>query len=92
MNKTDRLFTKENSETPHPKATYHWLERFCKKNGVEIVALCIANGKDYGLAAEKYGVSYQQVYSWVRKYEAKGTDELTYRRGKREVADRCNRI
>lgn len=48
----------------------------------EIVAFCIANGKDYGLAAEKYGVSYQQVYSWVRKYEAKGTDGLTDRRGK----------
>lgn len=49
---------------------------------VEIVAFCIANGKDYGLAAEKYGVSYQQIYSWVRKYEAKGTDGLTDRRGK----------
>lgn len=49
---------------------------------VEIVAYCIANGKDYGSAAEKYGVSYQQVYSWVRKYEAKGTDGLTDRRGK----------
>lgn len=48
----------------------------------EIVAYCIANGKDYGSAAEKYGVSYQQVYSWVRKYEAKGTDGLTDRRGK----------
>lgn len=48
----------------------------------EIVAFCIANGKDYGLTAEKYGVSYQQVYSWVHKYEAKGTDGLTDRRGK----------
>lgn len=48
----------------------------------EIVVFCIANGKDYGLATEKYGVSYQQVYSWVRKYEAKGTDGLTDRRGR----------
>lgn len=48
----------------------------------EIVAFCIANGKDYGLAAEKFGVSYQQVYSWVHKYEAKGADGLTDRRGK----------
>lgn len=48
----------------------------------EIVALCIANGKDYGAAAEKYGVSYQQVYSWVNKYEAKGAAGLTDRRGK----------
>lgn len=48
----------------------------------EIVAFCIANGKDYGLTSEKYGVSYQQVYSWVRKYEVKGTEGLTDRRGK----------
>ena len=38
----------------------------------EIVAFCIENGKDYGLAMEKYGVSYQQIYSWMRKYEARG--------------------
>ena len=48
----------------------------------EIVAFCIENGKDYGLAMEKYGVSYQQIYSWVRKYETKGVEGLTDRRGK----------
>lgn len=53
----------------------------------EIVAFCIENGKDYGLAMEKYGVSYQQIYSWVRKYEAKGVDGLTDRRGKAKPED-----
>lgn len=53
----------------------------------EIVAFCIENGKDYGLAMEKYGVSYQQIYSWVRKYEAKGVDGLTDRRGKAKPKD-----
>lgn len=48
----------------------------------EIVAFCIANGKDYALTTEKYGVSYQQIYAWVRKYEAKGAAGLTDRRGK----------
>ena len=48
----------------------------------EIVAYCVEHGNDYGLTAEKYRVSYQQVYSWVKKYEAKGTDGLTDRRGK----------
>ena len=48
----------------------------------EIVAFCIEHGKDYGLAVEKYDVSYQQIYSWVRKYEAKGVEGLTDRRGK----------
>ena len=27
----------------------------------EIVAFCIENGKDYGIAMEKYGISYQQM-------------------------------
>ena len=54
---------------------------------VEIVAFCIEHGKDYGLAMEKYSVSYQQIYSWVRKYEAKGVEGLTDRRGKAKPED-----
>ena len=53
----------------------------------QIVAFCIENGKDYGLAMEKYGVSYQQIYSWVRKYEAKGVEGLIDRRGKAKSED-----
>ena len=49
---------------------------------VEIVAFCIEHGKDYGLTVEMYKVSYQQIYSWVKKYEEKGVDGLTDRRGK----------
>ena len=53
----------------------------------EIVAFCIENGKDYGLTIEKYNVSYQQIYLWVRKYEAKGIDGLNDRRGKVKPED-----
>lgn len=53
----------------------------------EIVAFCIENGKDYALTTEKYGVSYQQIYAWVRKYEAKGATGLTDRRGKAKPED-----
>ena len=45
------------------------------EESTEIVAYCIEHSKDYGLTAEKYEVSYQLVYSWVRKYEAKGAEE-----------------
>lgn len=48
----------------------------------EIVAFCIENGKDYGLTVETFKVSYQQIYSWVKKYEEKGVNGLTDRRGK----------
>ena len=49
---------------------------------VEIVQYCIAKGKDYYAAMEKYNVSYQQIYSWIRKYEKNGIDGLIDRRGK----------
>jgi transposase-like protein len=51
---------------------------------VEIVSYCIANNKDYGKAVKHFGVSYQQVYGWVRKYETSGADGLLDRRGKRK--------
>ena len=54
---------------------------------VEIVAFCIEHDKDYGQTMEKYGVSYQQIYSWVRKYETNGVEGLTDRRGKTKPED-----
>lgn len=57
---------------------------------IEIVSYCIANGKDYAATIEKYGVSYQQIYSWVRKYEKNGVDGLVDRRGKRKPLEEMN--
>lgn len=51
---------------------------------IEIVSHCIANGKDYGATIEKYQVSYQQLYNWVRKYEEHGAEGLSDKRGKRK--------
>lgn len=53
----------------------------------QIVAFCIEHGKDYALTAETYQVSYQQIYSWVRKYEVNGVDGLVDRRGKAKPED-----
>ena len=58
----------------------------------EIVSYCIANGKDYGGTINQFGVSYQQVYSWVRKYEEKGVDGLFDRRGKRKDEASMNEV
>lgn len=49
---------------------------------VEIVQYCIANGRDYPATMEKYQISYQQIYSWLRKYDEGGIDALVDRRGK----------
>lgn len=48
----------------------------------EAVKYCISNDKNYALTMEKYNVSYQQIYLWVRKYEQKGADGLIDGRGK----------
>ncbi|ABX43570.1 transposase IS3/IS911 family protein [Lachnoclostridium phytofermentans ISDg] len=47
----------------------------------EIVAYCIEHGCDYKNTAEQYDVSYSQVYSWVRKYNASGEEGLADKRG-----------
>lgn len=52
------------------------------KERIEIVEYTLAHDKDYQSAVDKYQVSYQQVYAWVRKYEAKGAAGLKDRRGK----------
>ena len=51
---------------------------------IAIVSYCIEHGNDYTAAIEKYGISYQQIYAWVRKYREKGAEGLLDRRGKRK--------
>ena len=58
-----------------------------KEERAEIVAFCIGHGKDYGLTVQTYKVSYQQIYSWVKKYEQKGAEGLVDRRGKAKPED-----
>jgi len=50
---------------------------------IEIVSFCIENNDNYQLTAEKYQVSYQQVYTWEKKYKEGGLEALADRRGKR---------
>ena len=54
---------------------------------IEIVSFCIGNHKNYQLTADTYQVSYQQVYSWVRKYEVQGAEALTDKRGRTKPVD-----
>ena len=50
---------------------------------IAIAEACLESGKDYGAIAQKYNVSYQQVYTWTKKYEELGSVGLEDRRGKR---------
>ena len=58
----------------------------------EIVKYCIEQQNNYAETAQKYQVSYQQVYSWVTKYEADGVEALQDKRGKRKTSDEMSEI
>lgn len=59
---------------------------------VEIVTYCIEHQNNYAETAQKYQVSYQQVYSWINKYETDGVDALQDKRGKRKPMDKMSEI
>ena len=50
---------------------------------IAIVKDCLENGSNIGETAIKYSVSYQQVYTWVKKFKEFGEAGLEDRRGKR---------
>lgn len=51
---------------------------------IEIARYCIEHQKNYSETAQKYNVSYHQVYSWTHKYESGGIDALQDNRGKKK--------
>ena len=53
---------------------------------IAIVKDCLENGSNFGETAIRHSVSYQQVYTWVKKYRELGEAGLEDRRGKR-IAD-----
>lgn len=58
----------------------------------EIVEYCISNKRDYKGTAEKYDVSYSQVYSWVRKYDNTGDEGLFDKRGRNKPDDELDEL
>ena len=58
----------------------------------EIVKYCIEHNRDYKGTASLYDVSYTQVYSWVRKYDADGEDALIDKRGHHKTDDEVDEL
>lgn len=59
---------------------------------VAVVSDCIANNHNYGETAEKYKVSYQQVYTWVKKYEKDGIEGLKDLRGRTKPEEEMSEL
>lgn len=58
----------------------------------EIVDYCIEQNNDYKGTAERYEVSYAQVYQWVKKYNEQGIEGLEDKRGKRREEESLNEV
>jgi transposase-like protein len=58
----------------------------------EIVKYCLEHDRDIKTTASLYKCSYQQVRSWVLKYEENGEDGLLDRRGKRKDEDELTEL
>lgn len=58
----------------------------------EIVEYCLNHNHDYKGTASIYDVSYSQVYSWVKKYDATGEDGLTDKRGHHKSDDEVDEL
>jgi len=58
----------------------------------EIVEYCINHERNYKDTASLYDVSYSQVYSWVKKYDANGEISLIDKRGHHKADDEVNEL
>ena len=58
----------------------------------EIVKYCIEHNRNYKETASIYDVSYSQVYSWVKKYDANGEESLTDKRGRHKTDDEVDEL
>ncbi|MDO7789211.1 helix-turn-helix domain-containing protein, partial [Desulforamulus aquiferis] len=59
---------------------------------IEIVKYCIEHQQNYAETAQKFQVSYQQIYSWTNKYLTDGVDALQDKRGKRKSEDEMSEV
>lgn len=58
----------------------------------EIVKYCINHNYNYKETAITFDVSYGQVYSWVKKYDANGEDALTDERGHHKTDEEVDEL
>ena len=58
----------------------------------EIVKYCLEHARNYKETASNYDVSYNQVYTWVKKYDIKGEAGLLDKRGQRKSDDEVDEL
>jgi len=59
---------------------------------IEIVEYCIEHQHNYTVTAAKFEVSYQQVYTWMKKYADSSIDGLLDLRGRIKPTTEMNEV
>ena len=65
-------------------------KKLSQEEKVQAVLHCIEHGLDYRQTSEQFQIAYQQIYSWVKKYQEQGEVGLIDRRGKRKSTSELN--
>lgn len=68
--------------SPNPEVYTMKSRKVTYEEKIEIIKACLASNLSYKETAEKYQVTYNNVYSWVRKYKEHGPDGLIDGRGR----------
>lgn len=84
LKRTGKGLSKMKSRKPSKQTTI--------KERIEIVQYTLAHDSDYQAAIEKYGVSYQQVYNWVKKYNTLGIKGLQNKLGRNQSVEKLSEI
>ena len=86
----------EELTTSRPEGVFSMVDGTGRKTTLDerisIVDYCIQHKKNYAAAAMKYEVSYQQVYSWVQRYNKSGPNGLLDKRGKAKVFEELSEL
>ncbi len=70
---------------PKPEVFTMARAKTTKDERLEIVKHCLENKKNYKVSAFIYGVSYAQVYDWVKRYLNNGEGSLSDGRGRNKL-------
>ena len=61
------------------------VKKLSQEEKLQAVLYCINHQLDYRQTSEQYQIAYQQIYSWVKKYQEQGESGLIDRRGRRKA-------
>lgn len=84
--------SKELADTPSSRRIPDMTRKTTYEERIEIVEYALAHQRNYNETAQKYEVSYQQVYLWAKKVDANGFPALVDRRGRMKSIDEMTEL